>query len=152
MDNAESKKLVSQIAMRKLMDDVAEFNVAVGQPPSRRPTVSTLNAVRLRTWLIREEFDELIEASGLIQDKNGDIGGLDLEKSADAIADLIYVCIGAALDYGIPLDRVFAEVHRSNMTKIGADGHVGYRADGKVIKGPGYSPPNIHAAIYGDGQ
>lgn len=58
---------------------------------------------------------------------------------ADALADLLYVVIGSALQWGIPLERVLAEVHRSNMTKTAGD----KRADGKILKGPGYSPPDL---------
>ena len=61
-----------------------------------------------------------------------------LEYTADAIADLIYVLIGTALRYGIPLDEVFAEVHRSNMTKDGTR-----RDDGKILKGESFEPPRI---------
>jgi len=62
---------------------------------------------------------------------------------ADAIADLLYVVYGAALTFGIPTAEVFAEVHRSNMTKLGDDGLPIYRDDGKVLKGPHYSPPDL---------
>ncbi len=68
----------------------------------------------------------------------GDIVGV-----ADAIADLLYVVYGAALTFGIPVRAVFAEVHRSNMTKLGDDGIPLYREDGKVLKGPNFSPPNL---------
>lgn len=44
-----------------------------------------------------------------------------------------------------PMDRVFAEVHRSNMTKEGG----GKRADGKILKGPGYESPDIAAVLRG---
>lgn len=40
-------------------------------------------------------------------------------------------------------DRVFAEVHRSNMSKLGDDGKPIFREDGKVLKGPNYSPADL---------
>lgn len=40
-------------------------------------------------------------------------------------------------------DRIFAEVHRSNMSKLGEDGKPIYREDGKVLKGPNYSPADL---------
>lgn len=40
-------------------------------------------------------------------------------------------------------DRIFAEVHRSNMSKLGDDGKPIYREDGKVLKGPNYSPADL---------
>ncbi|MFG1962154.1 hypothetical protein [Nonomuraea sp. NPDC049028] len=54
------------------------------------------------------------------------------------LADVLY---GAADALGIDLPAVSVEVHRSNMSKLDADGRVLRRADGKVLKGPGYQPP-----------
>ncbi len=50
---------------------------------------------------------------------------------------------GAALTFGIPVADVFTEVHRSNMTKLDDDGQPVVRADGKVMKGPNFSPPDL---------
>jgi predicted HAD superfamily Cof-like phosphohydrolase len=67
----------------------------------------------------------------------------DIVAVADAIADLLYVTYGAALTFGIPIREVFAEVHRSNMTKLDAEGNPVYRGDGKVMKGPSFSEPDL---------
>ncbi len=83
---------------------------------------------------IQEEVDELDSACAC----------RDLVKIADALADIIYVTIRASLLLGIDLGPVFAEVHRSNMTKI--PGHT-VREDGKVLKGPHYSPPDVAAVL-----
>lgn len=40
-------------------------------------------------------------------------------------------------------DRIFAEVHRSNMSKLGDDGRPVFREDGKVLKGKNYSPADL---------
>ena len=48
---------------------------------------------------------------------------------------------------GVDLPAVFVEVHRSNMSKRGADGRVLRRADGKVLKGPGYRPPALDDVV-----
>jgi predicted HAD superfamily Cof-like phosphohydrolase len=87
----------------------------------------------LRVKLIMEEALEFQEAAA----------NEDLVEMADALADLLYVTYGAALECGIPLDAVFDEVHRSNMTKVWPDGTVHYRHDGKVLKPPTYSPADI---------
>ena len=93
-----------------------------------RPTADIPAWVQmLRMDLLDEEVGELHEAV-----EKGDI-----VKIADAIADLTYVAVGTAVAYGIPFDAVFAEVHRSNMTKLGKDGKPVYREDGKVIT-PGW--------------
>ena len=62
---------------------------------------------------------------------------------ADALTDLLYVIYGMGITYGLNLDECFKEVHRSNMSKLGADGKPIYRSDGKVLKGENYSPPNL---------
>jgi predicted HAD superfamily Cof-like phosphohydrolase len=44
---------------------------------------------------------------------------------------------------------VFREIHRSNLSKLGADGQPLYREDGKVMKGPNYFRPDIAAVLDG---
>ena len=51
--------------------------------------------------------------------------------------------------YGLDLDAVLDEVHSSNMTKLGADGRPIRRADGKVLKGPGYRAPDVASVLAG---
>lgn len=40
-------------------------------------------------------------------------------------------------------DRIFAEVHRSNMSKLDNNGKPVVRDDGKILKGPNYSPADL---------
>lgn len=88
---------------------------------------------RLRVRLIQEEFDELKES----------MAGGDLAAVAKEMADLLYVVYGTAVSYGIDMDRVFREVHRSNMSKVG-----GYkREDGKWVKPATYSPARIEPIL-----
>lgn len=113
---------------------VEEFHHAYGVPVGSRPTLDVGETVRaLRQSLMREELAEVCAA----------INRRDLIEVADGLADLLYVVYGTAITFGIDLDAVVREVHRSNMTKLGADGRPIYRADGKVMKGPGFEPPRI---------
>jgi predicted HAD superfamily Cof-like phosphohydrolase len=50
------------------------------------------------------------------------------------------------------IEDIFDEVHRSNMSKLGPDGKPLYREDGKVLKGPNYSPPNVSKYLSDNGQ
>ncbi len=125
--------------MYMLMSDVRAFMQAGGQD-----TPKTLGlphpAVRdLRVALIDEEVNqELLPA--LAADNLVDI--------ADACADAIVVILGTALAYGIPLARVWGEVDRSNRAKIDpVTGRVLKREDGKLLKPPGWVPPDIHGAL-----
>lgn len=101
------------------------FEIAIGRAPSL-PDESTR---QLRLRLIQEEFDELTEA----------MAGQDLANVAKELADLLYVVYGTAVAYGMDMEPVFREVHRSNLSKVG-----GYkRADGKWVKPPTYSPAQV---------
>ncbi len=67
----------------------------------------------------------------------------NLAALAKEMADLLYVVYGTAVSYGIDMDPVFREVHRSNLSKVG-----GYkRADGKWVKPPTYSPADIEPLL-----
>lgn len=96
---------------------------------------------RLRTSLHAEEMNEIEDAM---------IDGTDLVPIADAICDLIYVLCGTAVSFGIPLDECFAEVQRSNMSKLGDDGKPIVRNDGKILKGPNFVKPDLYRIIYGN--
>lgn len=58
----------------------------------------------------------------------------------------------AANEHGVDLNAVLAEIARSNMSKLGADGKPIYREDGKVLKGPNYSPPDIAGVLQAQGE
>lgn len=102
-----------------------KFNAPIGDID--RPDISS--RTRLRLALIHEELKELESA----------IDSSDLIEVTDALADLAYVVIGAAVEWGIDLAPVFAEVHRSNMTKTPGN----QREDGKILKGAAFEPPRI---------
>jgi predicted HAD superfamily Cof-like phosphohydrolase len=117
---------------------VAEFHRAFGRPVRRQPTADVDPALaRLRVDLVQEEVGEFITAS-----EQGDLIGI-----ADALADIVYVVYGTALTYGIDLDAVLREVHRSNMSKLDSDGKPVLRPDGKVLKSDRYSPPDIASVL-----
>lgn len=44
-------------------------------------------------------------------------------------------------------EAAFREVHRANMSKLGADGKPILNEAGRVVKGPGYTPPNLAAVV-----
>ena len=69
----------------------------------------------------------------------------DLVAAADAWADRAFVLFGDAVAAGLPAAALFAEVHRSNMTKEPVAGE-----SGKARKGPGYTPPDLAAVLAAD--
>jgi predicted HAD superfamily Cof-like phosphohydrolase len=123
--------------MSNWFEDVKDFHRAFGQRIGTVPEFPDNSPERsLRMKLITEEFNELCDA----EENN------DLIEVADALADIIYIALGTAVSYGIPLDKVFEEVHRSNMAKL-VDGKVLRREDGKIQKPKGWTPPDIKYVI-----
>jgi len=122
--------------MSNMFKDVMDFHKAFGQKVGDKPELPDINERGLRMKLLREEFEEYMEA----EEEN------DLVEIADALADLIYIACGTAVSYGIPLDKIYDEVHRSNMSKL-VDGKPIYREDGKVMKPEGWSPPDIKGIL-----
>jgi predicted HAD superfamily Cof-like phosphohydrolase len=119
--------------MRDEQAMVEEFHHKFSILVQATPTDLHEETKRLRVRLIEEEFDELKEAM---------VGG-DLAAVAKEMADLLYVVYGTAVSYGIDMDPVFREVHRSNMSKVG-----GYkREDGKWVKPATYSPARIEPIL-----
>lgn len=112
---------------------VKEFMEKFGQTVRTKPEFPDTNTIMLRIDLIREELNELDIA----------IAERDMVEVADALTDILYVVYGAGLTFGIDLDKTFAEVHRSNMSKLGEDGNPIRREDGKILKGPNYTPPDL---------
>jgi hypothetical protein len=70
-----------------------------------------------------------------------------LPDIADAAFDLKYVIIGFEYETGIDPQFCAEEGHASNMTKLGANGEVLRREDGKVIKGPNFIRPDMVRAL-----
>jgi predicted HAD superfamily Cof-like phosphohydrolase len=102
-----------------------------------------------RRTLLTEEADEADEALTELAQvlRTGGDAIAAYRAVAKELADVLYVTYGAADALGIDLPAVFVEVHRSNMSKLDADGNVLRRADGKVLKGPSYRPPALDDVI-----
>lgn len=158
--------------MKSLMDDVRAFHEHAELPVATKPTKLSVDRVRLRLGLILEEFKELTDV--LYPKSPSRCEALDiyctyldkicvpygkdkeprpLEESVeyfadvgDAIVDLIYFTVGMALEMGLPIDKVWAEVQRANMDKFPA-GKVVRRPDGKILKPEGWRPPNNEEII-----
>ena len=116
---------------------VGDFMEAFGQTVEYEPTWPDFSTRELRVELIQEEVQELIEA----------IDNKDMVEIADALTDILYVVYGAGHAFGIDLDACFDEVHASNMSKLGEDGRVIKREDGKVLKGPGFFAPDLEKIL-----
>jgi predicted HAD superfamily Cof-like phosphohydrolase len=73
----------------------------------------------------------------------------DLTEIADALGDKLYILCGTILKHGMQdiIEKVFDEIHSSNMSKVGEDGKAIMREDGKILKGSNYFKPNLKQFI-----
>jgi len=131
---------------------VKDFMIAFGQRVPDEVTMPGITVEDMRERLINEERYELL------------IAQTPFEK-LDAVIDLLYVVLGAGVDCGFTPEQIaagFAEVHRSNMSKMwsyhdvevamldehssqkAGDGlYIVRNATGKIVKSPSYSPANL---------
>lgn len=70
------------------------------------------------------------------------------------VEDLIGAVVELANQHGIYfcLHELFNEVHRSNMSKLDANGNPIYREDGKVLKSDLYFRPNLKEILIKNGR
>lgn len=105
---------------------VREFHEKYGHPVADKPGLIPNSRSGFRGRLIQEELVEYEEAAN----------DHDLTGIVDALADLLYVVYGTAVEHGIDVDGALAEAHRSNMTKE-------LNGLGKPIKGAAFEEPDF---------
>lgn len=142
------------------VDMVREFMRMFGQETPDKQTMPTEGVLALR-WRLTDEENRELKFSRSTTDY------------FDAVLDKLYVTFGDAVAAGFTAEEVsrgFAEVHRSNMSKLWTWEEVSTskfdhgttineivsqhdkrflvkRADGKVIKSPSHSRPNFTGII-----
>ncbi len=121
-----------------VFDDVRKF-MEIGHPDKITdvPRIPPDDIDELCQSLIKEEHKELKKAWA----------NEDLVEIADAICDLIWVLICKALCYGIPIDKVWDEVAKTNMAKFPNGVVLRRPGDGKIMKPPDWVPPDIKRII-----
>jgi len=130
--------------MKKQLQQLWDFQSAYNSTRNTKPTLLDSETSMLRYNLGKEELLEYLEACN----------NNDLIEVTDALADQLYILLGTMISHGLQnvIEDVFNEVHRSNMSKLGQDGNPIYREDGKILKGPHFSPPNIEQFLRDGGQ
>lgn len=128
---------------------VAEFHGAFNLPNrlGQGKPDAMHERTELRADLIDEEFVEFLDSHKRVYTDYHELVDVDTIEYADALADLVYVCFGAAIEAGIDLNAVLEEVHRSNLRKVWPDGKVHYHPNGKVAKPADWTPPNIKEVL-----
>lgn len=118
------------------MEMLQAFSLKYEHAMEKEPVHPDADTRELRIRLMREELKELIDAMDM----------KDMIEVADGLADLLYVVFGTAVAYGIPMDAIFGEVHRSNMTKS-----MHKDEGGKSIKGPDFEKPQLREVLHRHG-
>ena len=120
---------------KDMVKDVMKFHDVYGQPYSTQVTLIEEERYKMRHRLQQEENNEYLKACE----------EQDIVEIAHEIADEFYVLVGKVISHGLQdkIMDVFDEIQRANMSKLGIDGKPIYREDGKVLKGPNYTPPDV---------
>jgi hypothetical protein len=129
------------VPFRTFYEQYCEFGKAMDVPQGCIAESPNFKAVQLALNLIREEYEDEFKQAIM---KFGTAPSLEnLAEVADAVADTIYVLCHLCYTLDIPIDLVYGAVHANNMTKVGPDGKVKKREDGKVLKPEGYKPVDV---------
>ena len=126
------------------LEEAKRFREVFGQEIC--DNISRYGFIKKKLWsmqcsLIEEEAKEFLQAADeVFADPENDKRREELLKE---LADLVFVCYQFAAAYQLDLDEALRLVFESNMSKLDEQGNVIYRADGKVLKGPNYQPPDL---------
>ena len=135
---------------------VKEFMQKVGQDTPEGAVIPDEKIRILRAKLILEEALETVAAMGVTVHVGGQEvaeeelvyaapNDVDLKEVVDGCADISVVTIGTLIAFGVDDEPVLEEVDASNLRKFGAGSY--RREDGKWMKPPGWTPPDIMGAI-----
>ncbi|VAW32424.1 hypothetical protein MNBD_CPR01-115 [hydrothermal vent metagenome] len=128
---------------------VKEFHKVFGIEISVTPTARLLKS---RRALIAEETQELIEALDnaiTYMEKGKSVPDCVYENMLKEMSDVQISLSGLSVSVK-PVrnfEEAFNRVHKSNMSKLGDDGNIIRREDGKILKGPSYKEPDLSDLI-----
>ena len=126
--------------MKDQLDSVQCFHKVFQAYMERTPTATVPAAISQgRIQMFLEELEEYRAA----------VHNHDIVEIADALTDMLYVLLGTFITHGLQdiAEELFAEVHRSNMSKLDEQGKPIFREDGKVLKSDQFSEPDLRPII-----
>ncbi len=119
---------------------VRTFMAAAGQPENDYNTAQLYSEI-----ITPEEYRERTDAWHMVKDN------LTSERHRvehlDGIIDSIWCLIAEGQAMGYDVAGAFAEVARSNLSKIAPDGVIEKASTGKVMKPSTYSPPDLRPYV-----
>ena len=118
---------------KMMLDEIMELFATVDNPSDAKAA--------LKSFIDNSKDIDLLEFA------DGDIAGL-ISEQADALVDAYYYSLNAAAKKGCNMSAIFQLVHGANMAKRDPEtGKFIKRADGKIIKPPGWTAPDVNAEI-----
>lgn len=106
-----------------------KFTLACQPDASTKPTMLDKDQCIFIRTMVNDELDELDEATTIVD-------------QMDALVDaIVYIC-DCANRHGMNLDPMLEIVHQANMRKVGPNGEVTRREDGKIMKPEGWTGPD----------
>ena len=131
-----------------LMDQARTFRATFKQ--EMLPNISRYGFVKKPLWdmqirLIKEEHKEMINAfDELFADPENQNRR---EEAVKEMADAVFVIYQHAAAFNLDLDQALDLIYQSNLSKLDEHGKPIFRADGKVLKGPNYLPPDLSDCV-----
>merc|ERR1719473_997632 len=148
---------------------VREFTFESGKPTPETPEVMSEDEVHFISKMILDEVLELWATLKTAEEAKAALNGI-LEKAealqkeeysadeegqikqvaaqADALVDIEYYMLNTAAKKGFNMSAIFGVVHAANMAKRNPEtGRFEKRADGKIIKPPGWMPPDVEGEV-----
>ena len=151
---------------KKHFNNVRQFHFLFGHPVNMPWRQFVKERYQLRQVLLNEELKEFETATG----EN------NKAEMLDALVDASYIALGTLVEIkatnspdcywmqfecmdayrasrhvaeskGWDFNKAWEIVHHANMSKVGEDGKVHYREDGKVLKPKGWTPPNLEHLV-----
>ena len=126
--------------MKDQLDSVRCFHEVFQAYMERTPTATV--PVEISQGRIQMFLEELEEYRAAVHNH-------DIVEIADALTDMLYVLLGTFITHGLQdiAEELFAEVHRSNMSKLDEQSQPIFREDGKVLKSDQFSDPDLRSII-----
>lgn len=119
-----------------ITQDIVDFHKKFKQTYEEKARLLPPGLQEFRSKFLKEELDEYLTAV-----KEGKI-----IEQVDGLVDLVYVAVGTLYMMGVDFNKVWAEVHNSNMSKSlvpKGEGKHGYT----VHKGEDYVKPQLHKFV-----
>lgn len=125
-----------RVTLKRLQHEASRLMRLATEHERRRP--GSCNPA-LRMQLMVEELAEILDS----------ILRRDLPNLLRELMDEQYVLDGTLLSFGMGHLKLLAfnEVHRANMDKLGPDGKPIINTAGRVVKPPGFKPPNMEKVL-----